>query len=121
MEECVDDVWPWSYLLAGWRYPSTSERDRQYTLPTLPALIDELYNSATCSSLLCLQPLHFRSLITAMLDTNYDYSVAWQFQRNLADFVQFSPENGECERFSDLSTFLSGTSAAAQTQHIVSK
>ena len=48
---------------------------------------------------------------------NYDYSVAWQFQRNLADFVQFSSANVS-------ETFLlalRGTSAATQTQHVVSK
>ena len=67
VEECVDDVWPWSNhrysntvleylwsnLLAGWRDPSTSKRERQYPLPTQPALsalIDELYNSASCIS-----------------------------------------------------------------------
>ena len=138
VEGCVDDVWPRSYLLAGWRDPSTSESGRQYPLPTLPALdvlIDELYNFASRSSHLCLQPLHFRSLITATLERRYDYSVAWQFQRNLADFVQLSPENGECEhrysicsieylwceRLRDLSPCLARNVSGSADAHVVSK
>ena len=84
------------------------ERGRQYPLPTLPALsvlINELYYLALCSIQFCLQLLHFRYQITATLANN-DYSAAWQFQRNLADFVELLAENSERERPRDPSPLL---------------